>query len=90
MLKNTLCAAVLGSLGLLPATAGSYAAAGATDMIITPLGMAIAAQGNAALRTIQREAEICLRSLKPAPLEAVVQPVKREVEPAQVAQELTL
>jgi hypothetical protein len=93
MLKNSLGAAVVAAVGLVPLTAGSHAAANEAqmmEMIITPLGLAIASQGNDALRAIRREARACLRGLKPAPLDALIQPVKRQVAPSEVAQSLAL
>jgi len=86
MLKTSLYGALIAVAALTPALADSCDVT--AGYVITPLGAAIAAQGNQALKKIQSEARLCLRSQKPAPLDAFVQDVKREVEPTAVVQEL--
>jgi len=52
---------------------------------VSPLAFAIAVQGDQALRDIRRDAEVCLRSLKPAPLDALIRDVKFD-QPTEIAQ----
>lgn len=63
---------------LLCAVAATPAGANRLDVAssISPLAIVIAVQGDQALRDIQRDAQICLRSLKPAPLDALIRDVK--------------
>lgn len=65
---------------LLCAVAATPAGANRLDVApnISPLAIVIAVQGDQALRDIQRDAQICLRSLKPAPLDALIRDVKFE------------
>ncbi len=70
MRKTKLCAVLIGAASLAPLSGGSHPVADASGFVATPLGTAIASQGNQALRTIREEARRCLLSQKPAPLEA--------------------
>jgi hypothetical protein len=84
MSKTMLCAALI--TALLPAVAGSHADRDAADVLAAPLGLAIAVQGNEALRAIRHEARVCLASQKPAPLSTLIREVRREAPPAEVVQ----
>jgi hypothetical protein len=83
MLRTQLIAVLVGAASLAPVSANSHESA--SGLVITPLGTAIAAQGNEALRANRREARLCLRSQKPVPLDALID-VKRQVAPTEVVQ----
>ena len=79
MIKTTLCAGLLGATALVPLAADSHADRAVTEFGAAA-GLAIAAQGNEALRTIRHEAWANLASQKPAPLDALIR-VRREAVP---------
>jgi hypothetical protein len=87
MFKTKLCAALIGATALVPLAADSHAERNASEFVATQ-GFAIASQGNQALRDIRREARLCLRSQKPAPLDAFLREVHRQVTPTEVVQSL--
>ena len=90
MLTNKLCVALICAAVMSPAGArlpGQPADAD-SEFVATPLGRAIASQGNQALRTIRSEARLCLRSQKPVPLDSMIRDVSRQAAPDRSTQEL--
>jgi hypothetical protein len=80
MLTHRIGFALLCAAAAMPAGAKRMDA----DFSASPLAIAIAVQGDQALRDIRREARICLQSLKPAPLDTLIN-VKYGAPPGDVA-----
>ena len=68
-MQNTLGFALVLAAVITPAAASRMDA----ETAWSPLAVAIAVQGDQALREIRRDARVCLRDLKPAPLDALIQ-----------------